>query len=186
MTTIAEHTVDLSLLPEKANILDLGCLGFLFTNHMRSLGHKVTAVDIQDLEGVYLKLAVVANDRAGGMAPIERSKDPQATRVTHGHYSGEWVQTTSVRQLVSRCGFFDLIKMDIEGSEYEVIMSLTEAPATQLSIEFHLHTGIYKDAQVKEMEDRLLSLGYFPVKHDKYPAHGLQANYWDSLFILQK
>ena len=30
ITEIAEHSVDLSLLPLKANILDIGCRGFLF------------------------------------------------------------------------------------------------------------------------------------------------------------
>ena len=33
VTTIAEHNVDESLLPEKATILDVGCQGFQFTNY---------------------------------------------------------------------------------------------------------------------------------------------------------
>jgi hypothetical protein len=189
ITVIAEHSVDLSLLSEKANILDLGCRGFLFTNELRRLGHNVEAVDIDDLFNPtgdnkwthYDQMAITGFD---GVVGIERNNDPQATKIGHG---SEKVQcmTLATFSKFKNILFWDLIKIDIEGSEYEVIMSLTEPPAKQLSIEFHLHTGIYGDAQVKEMEDKLLSLGYFPAKHDKYPAHGLSPNYWDSLFILQ-
>lgn len=194
MTTVAEHTYEETLLPEKANILDLGCRGFLFARHMQSLGHKVVCVDLDsDVEFMggteygTITAAVIADNSAAIMVPYEKTKDPQATKVTPGKITGNWAQTTTVSKLTRLYGLkmWDLIKIDIEGSEYEVIMSLTEPPAKQLSIEFHLHTGIYGDAQVKEMEDKLLSLGYFPVKHDKYPAHGLSPNYWDSLWILK-
>lgn len=189
MITVAEHTYEETLLPEKANILDLGCRGFLFTNELRRLGHNVEAVDIDDLfkpdgsnEWIYYEqMAITGFD---GVVGIERSIDPQATKIGHG---SEKVQcmTLATFSKFKNILLWDLIKIDIEGSEYEVIMSLTEPPAKQLSIEFHLHTGIYGDAQVKEMEDKLLSLGYFPAKHDKTRQHGLGLNYWDSCWILQ-
>jgi hypothetical protein len=75
--------------------------------------------------------------------------------------------------------------MDIEGAEKDVIWDLDSPPAKQLSIEFHLHTKVYPESAIKEMEDKLLSLGYFPVKHDKTSAHGCGMNYWDSLWILK-
>lgn len=183
ITVIAEHSVDLSLLPEKANILDLGCRGFEFAKELTRRGHVVYPVDIDILHDAPMKYYRFGIGQFDGQCSVEHSKDPQATRMVPGFGIPMFTLAGLAKHV--EVEFFDLIKMDIEGSEYEVIMSLTEPPAKQLSIEFHLHTGIYGDAQVKEMEDKLLSLGYFPVKHDKYPAHGLSPNYWDSLWTLK-
>lgn len=188
ITTIAEHSVDLSLLPNNANILDLGCRGFLFADELLRIGHFVICVDCDDLgnDRLYYKTAITSEN---GLCRVNHSKDPSATTVTKAllPLAGFDVQMYTLKTFSEKVGidFWDLIKMDIEGSEYEVIMPLTEPPAKQLSIEFHLHTKIYGDAQVKEMEDKLLSLGYFPAKHDKTSAHGMGLNYWDSLFILK-
>lgn len=182
MTTIAEHTVDLSLLPPCAKVMDAGCRGFLFTDEMRRLGHEVYAIDIDNLWPRQHFILAIAGYT--GKCAVQKSKDPQATKMIAG-FDVQCYTIKDFSKLVD-VPFWDLIKLDIEGAEYEVIMSLTEPPATQLSIEFHLHTKIYGDAEIKEMEDMLLSLGYFPVKHDKTSQHGCGLNYWDSLFILQK
>jgi hypothetical protein len=182
IATIAEHTVDLSLLPEEAKVMDAGCRGFLFTDEMRRMGHEVYAIDIDFLWPRQHFLCAIAGYT--GTCSVKKSNDPQATQMVAGSelpcYTIE-----DFGKLVD-IQFWDVIKLDIEGAEYPSIMALTEPPATQLSIEFHLHTGIYGDSQIKEMEDKLLSLGYFPVKHDKTSQHGCGMNYWDSLFILQK
>jgi hypothetical protein len=181
MTTIAEHTVDLSLLPENAKVMDAGCRGFLFTDEMRRLGHEVYAIDIEFLFPRQHFIVAIAGYT--GKCSVKKDKDPQATRMMAG-FDVQCYTIKDFSKLVA-VPFWDLIKLDIEGAEYDAIMSLTEPPATQLSIEFHLHTKIYGDAQVKEMEDKLLSLGYFPVKHDKTSEHGCGMNYWDSLWILK-
>jgi hypothetical protein len=193
MLTIAEHTVEDTLLGPGAIILDLGCRGFLFMNELyEKHKYSVFGVDcdyyLEASPFHYLRLAIT--DFNGTVYVIRDDKDPQATKITKDkNQKGvkHAIPAMTLRSLMTMLGFYsaDLIKIDIEGSEYEVIMSLTEPPAKQLSIEFHLHTKVYGDAQVKEMEDKLLSLGYYPAKHDKYPAHGLPANYWDSLWILK-
>lgn len=188
---IHEHSVDTSLLPDGANILDIGCRGFLFTNHFRNLGYSVVAVDIDVFTGEdYHCCAISGGDFK---VRVNRTNDPQATNISDlpseesdlpllNCYS---LKTFSEDKIHPPVLFWDLIKMDIEGSELSVIRSLEKAPAKQLSIEFHLHTGIYGMNEMKIMEDKLLSLGYFPVKHDCYEQHGAGKNYWDSLFILQ-
>lgn len=178
---IHEHLVDTSLLPAKAKILDIGCRGFLFTDHFKRRGHDVTAVDIDDIEGgKYERLAISGHT---GVIGIETFKDPQATRTCPGkdlecftlHDFSDMVKTP----------FWDLIKIDVEGAELEIINSLTKAPAKQLSIEFHLHTGIYSDVDVKLMVKKLNSLGYIVASHELTSQHGAGFNYWSSLFILE-
>lgn len=179
--TIAEHSVDLDLLPAKAKILDLGCLGFVFTDEMRRLGHDVLAVDIQKFDrDDYFQIAI--SDKVGRVG-IKQTKDPQAATITEG--SEIMCMDLKMLMLTARVEFFDLIKMDIESSEYQVIMSLEKPPAKQLSIEFHLHTKVYGLAEMNHMYNKLENLGYAAVSHKATSQHGCGLNYWDSLFILR-
>jgi len=181
ISEVCEHSVRLDLLPEKANIIDIGCRGFQFTNYMRELGHKVTAIDIDALHNqTYYRLAITGKD---GRVGIHRNNDPQATRIKEGDELLSMTLETFSKSIGIE--FWDLIKMDIEGSEYDVIMSLKKAPSKQLSVEFHLHTGIYGQAQMKEMEDKLRKLRYEFVQHKLTEQHGAGFNYWSSLFILK-
>lgn len=181
MITVAEHTYEETLLPEKANILDLGCRGFLFTDELRRLGHLVYAVDIEPLHPRQNFICAIAG--VTGKCSVQKSNDPQATRITAGFDIPSYTLKDFSQMVV--VPFWDLIKIDIEGSEYEVIMSLTEPPAKQLSIEFHLHTKIYGEKEMREMEAKLSSLGYEAVSHVMTSQHGMGMNYWDSLFLLR-
>ncbi len=189
METIAEHQVEISLLPYAAKILDLGCRGFLFSNEMKRRGYSVTCVDcdptIYDSQNWYYNIAITNRN---GWVAIERSNDPQATRVNHrndGAPSGLVpAMTLEAFSRMVHTDFWDFIKTDVEGSEYEIIMGLRVPPAKQIEVEFHRHTGIYGDTQVKEMVNKLESLGYLVASHEKTAQHGLQPNYWSSLFIL--
>lgn len=185
---ISEHSVDMAILPSKAKILDLGCRGFLFAKILQDLGHTLVTVDIQDFpEEMSSGIAVgnfypVAITNYNGKCGVAKSNDPQAMKIKEGDEIHCYTLEEFSRLM--DIPFWDLIKIDIEGSEYEVIMSLTKAPAKQLSIEFHLHTGIYDMAKMKDMEEKLLLLGYEIAKHELTEAHGAGFNYWDSLFIL--
>jgi len=178
ITTIAEHSVDLELLPEKSNILDLCCRGFLFADYMRSLGHNVVCVDIDHLTGgSYHRVAISDyNGRAG----VQRFHDPQATQIKEGDEVACYTLENFIQNSETK---FDLIKIDVEGAEYQIIQSLTVAPAKQLSIEFHLHTGAYTQNEMKLMETKLMLLGYEKTRHELTAQHGAGFSYWDSLFI---
>jgi len=182
---IAEHSVNTELLPNNASILDLGCRGFLFAKELQSRGHMLVTVDIEDfpLEQTVGHFFPVAITNHNGKCGIARSSDPQATKIKEGEEIDCYTLEAFSQMLLTP--FWDLIKIDIEGSEYEVIMSLTKAPATQLSIEFHLHTGVYGMDSVQEMLDKLEDLGYEIAKHELTEAHGCGYNYWSSLFILK-
>lgn len=183
MEVIAEHSVDLSLLPEKAKILDIGCLGFGFTDAMVALGHYVASVDIQMLPGGRDYFHCGISDYIGFCELEMVGTDIQATRLVR---SSRGIPCWTLEAFSQNHGvsFWDLIKIDVEGSEYEIIMSLEKAPAKQLSIEFHLHTGVYGQTEMLMMEDKLKSLGYEAVSHEYEERHCAGKDYWNSLFIL--
>lgn len=179
--TIAEHSVAIDLLPEKAKILDLGCRGFIFTDEMRRRGHTVLAVDCDKFErDDYFQIAI---SNKIGRVGIKRTSDPQATTIMEG--LEVMCMDLKMLMLTAQVEFFDLIKMDIEGSEREVIMSMDKPYAKQLSIEFHLHTGVYDQGGIMDMCAKLMTLGYKIVSHEMSAQHGLSPNYWSSLFILK-
>lgn len=182
LQTIAEHTVDLDLLTEPSVIIDIGCRGFEFTNYFRKLNHRVYPIDIDVLHNPdYYRVAITGEN---GYVGVKRNKDPQATCVTEGN---EIVSMTIEKFMSSEnYNFVDLIKIDVEGSEKDIILSLVEPPAKQLSIEFHLHTGIYSYPEVALMVGKLKSLGYEVIQHELESRHGAGKNFWDSLFILRE
>lgn len=186
--TIAEHSVDLDLLPEKAHILDLGCLNFIYCDEMRRRGHRVTAVDIQKLNSEhYWRLAITNYD---GYGYVIYNNDIQATsfssdQPTHLRYERIKCRTLKSFMKFIEVQSFDLIKMDVESSEREIILSLDFAPARQIEIEFHLHTGAYNENAVNVMVNHLHGLGYKTASHKKTAQHGCGMNYWSSLFILR-
>ena len=185
--TIAEHSCIPSLFDwENAGgvtVLDCGCRGFEFTKAMGELGAWVWSIDCDELEGDYIQAAL--SDREG-IAYLKKTDDPQATRIvrTKTEFPIDCITLAKILE-ITMVKFFDLIKLDIEGSEFEVIMSLDKAPAKQLSIEFHLHTGIYGWLEMVMMEDKLKSLGYETIQHNLEERHGCTKNYWDSLFVLK-
>lgn len=187
--TIAEHSFIPSLFPYSgARVLDAGCRGFEFTKELKPFRCKVWCIDADKIEedeiGTYDMLAL--SDFTGS-GYLLKSEDKQATRIQKQPVTDCIVPCTTLKSLSVFYGieFWDLIKLDIEGSEYEVIMSMEKPYAKQLSVEFHLHTGIYGWLEMVMMEDKLKSLGYETIQHNLEERHGCTKNYWDSLFVLK-
>lgn len=176
---IAEHSVCLELLPEKSNVLDLGCRGFLFSEAMEDLGHKVYAIDIDDFPNRnYYKLAISDKD---GFCSVVHTSDPQAKHISEG---GDLKKMTidSFSKMVN-VDKWDLIKIDIEGEEIPILKSLNHPVAKQLSVEFHAHCV---PSQTKESLDELidwLSQWYNVYNRNWITMHGVSENYWDILFV---
>lgn len=182
MISIAEHLIDYVQLPAVAKVLDLGCRNMIFTNEMRRLGHIVFPVDIDELgHEDYYRVAISDFD---GLCGLMKTDDAQGTRIDKRGNGIDCYTLESFSKL-REVDFWDLIKMDVEGSEFEIIMTLQKAPAKQLSIEFHLHTGIYHQHEVDLMVNKLKALGYQIASHEYTNEFGAGMNYWSSLFILK-
>lgn len=195
IVTIAEHSfvpyIPGGIFPyDGAKVLDAGCRGFEFARSIaQSHRCKVWCIDADRLE-IYERdcfYDMVALSDFVGTGYLVKSGDKQATRIQKQPKTDYEIQCTTLKALsvYYNVEFWDLIKLDIEGSEYEVIMSLDKAPAKQLSIEFHLHTGIYGQTEMTMMEDKLKALGYEAIQHDYTEQYGAGKNYWNSLFILK-
>lgn len=183
ITVIAEHSVNLALLPHKAKILDAGCRGFDFFMQLTGLGHEVYPLDIDTLDTriPYHRLALAHKN---GFCAIQRfDNDPQSTRIGSEHLSTEPVEMITVTDFSQRVGVhhWDLIKLDIEGEEYKILERATHPMATQVSVEFHEHTD--KRIGRDKLDDLLNRLSQFYYINNRVweSRHGAGFNYWDIL-----
>lgn len=188
ITVIAEHSVNLELLPMHAKILDLGCRGFDFTDQLRALGHTVYPVDIDDLQTrkSYHRIAISYKN---GFCRVQTfANDPQSTRIlpdSHENATGELVEMMTISEFSKRKNVdnWDLIKIDIEGEEYKILEGAQHPMATQISIEFHEHTD--RKIGKERIDDLLERLSKFYVIYNQNweARHGAGFNYWDILLI---
>lgn len=177
--TVAEHTYDETLLPEReAMILDAGCGDFEFMEHFVKQGHNVLAVDIRDFGKYAWRLAITGKN---GRVGIKHDSDGQATKVV----DGDEIRSYTIQEFarINDIEMFDLIKLDIEGSEIDAILAMTRPMGRQITVEFHMHCG-QKREDVDKAVDYLHSLGYITVQHELTDQHCAGFNYWNSLFKL--
>lgn len=176
--TIAEHTVRTERLGNGSNILDLGCRGFEFANHFRPK-HNVYCIDIADLEGAYFQMAI---SERSGRCSIEKTQDEQGWHIKQGVE----IRMSTIAEFSKLMGVthWDIIKMDIEGEEYNILSSPdTHHPlADQISVEFHAHTGRQTREQLDSLLDYLKTWYYIENRYWE-DRHCAGFNYWDVLLI---
>jgi hypothetical protein len=184
---IAEHSVCLDLLPDKARILDAGCRGMEFTHFFRDKGHSVMAIDIADLgsEQSYVRAGI---STVTGKAQVTNHVDPQARHIykpipagSYVHKDDDEVYVFTFKELENGEPF-DLVKLDVEGEEFHVLTQAKHPMAPQVSVEFHAHCG----QQTKEHLDHLLLFlsEWYTIHNQVWESrHGAGFNYWDVLLI---
>ncbi len=185
ISRIAEHSVDLDLLTGGICI-DAGCLGFAFSEAMRDKGLEVWAYDIQSMippTGIhFLQCAIMADD---GVYYYTDTKDPQAKYISESGIKVPGIELNYLLREHREDGeSVDVLKLDIEGSEYKILSNpLFEPLAKQITVEFHMHAHRQLHDQYFDKCMENLLKHYVAVKHELTSEHGAGPNYWDSLFI---
>jgi FkbM family methyltransferase len=185
---IAEHSVDLNLLSGGVCI-DAGCRGFKFAEAMRDLGCYVLAMDLEYMEPenpeniLFMKRALMVEP---GQYYYVDTKDQQAKYISNAGIPVPSISLNDLYNVVKTTdvNHIDVLKLDIEGSEYRVLADPAFQPLPkQISVEFHMHCHRKLHDQYYEacMENLLKS--YVPVQHELTQAHGAGWNYWNSLFV---
>jgi FkbM family methyltransferase len=185
---IAEHSVDLNLLSGGVCI-DAGCRGFKFAEAMRDLGCYVLAMDLEYMEPenpeniLFMKSALMVEP---GQYYYVDTKDQQAKYISNAGIPVPSISLNDLYNVVKTTdvNHIDVLKLDIEGSEYRVLADPAFQPLPkQISVEFHMHCHRKLHDQYYEacMENLLKS--YVPVQHELTQAHGAGWNYWNSLFV---
>lgn len=191
---IQEHSVDLSLLKRDSKVLDLGCRNFNWSNAMLEYIDRVYCVDadndIHPPDALRLSFLPAAVGVKADIAQFIKFGNGTGNFV----HAGEALPAEHVKQDVFvwtikdiseafEIDYWDLIKFDIEGSETDILMNLTEPIADQLTVEMHQHTQKRKSIDyVNEMFDHLKT--WYDIPYIDYSKkHGLCENWWDVLMV---
>jgi len=182
----AGHSFDEDRIPQEAWILDAGCRDYEFASFMEDRGHHVVTIDADASITPDLPMALVGEGKPEFARYIAAQ---EAGRVIfEENHTLQEVPTITIRKLADKFGVrFDLVKMDIEGSEYDVLLTWPGPVATQISVEFHEPTGQGTAKHGAGVYDRIIKhLGqwYDLVKHDPTPFPD-GVNYYDSLWVLR-
>lgn len=193
MERIADHTFQPELL-RGLPVLDAGCRYFKFSEYFARRGHRVIALDaardvVCNSAGVeYFNLAL---DASSGSRPFSTWYGPESNTLTiQPDARTVQVSTRSVSDLMTELAIkhWDVVKLDIEGGEYEILLNWPGPVATQITVEFHEHRNF--NLRGKDYYSELLTyLGkwYRPLQHEAVPCapSKIGLNYWDSLFVLK-
>jgi FkbM family methyltransferase len=193
--TITDHTVETDFLKPGSWALDAGCLGFEFTNVLLDMGLKVIALDPGEemppaRNGlVFLKAALVGDHfRHFKWQSVPHS--PTDSHLVETDY--DLVKTYTILELMQEYNIeqFSLVKLDIEGSEYDVLTKLPGPISKQFSIEFHLHVWEFFAKSLSDAEwQQLLAYEhlvqwYEPRVYSRTkPSWSRHENYCDALFV---
>ncbi len=203
MITLSEHTVDETRLSPHGAVLDLGCIHFGFSLAIRNYCDTVICVDPSPIVTsvppgvIFESKAVVPHGAQTSSIALTLHDDPLRSSVVDAPSviaPRVYRPTISIPDLMKKYHIrqFDLIKMDIEGSEYGILSSIDWRWAKQYSIEFHDFLGMnpYGENEQLYYENLFSSMQPFceVLQHERTAIsspHGDVYNYWDSVFGLK-
>ena len=188
--TIHEHSIDLDLLTG-GWVIDAGCRNWNFSKMMKDFGEKVYALDLEALSkpdniDFFVQKPLLSTSRE---ITVNILNDPNASFVDSTRHSRSInsfsLASITLPEIYEQVGLeIDVLKLDIEGSEYEILTDPNFLPIPrQISVEFHEHC--FPDKHAIHFESCLLNLqkNYEPFNLHRVPMHGCNPNYWDVLFI---
>ena len=186
LEVIDNHSVVVGLLTKGA-VLDAGCRGFRFAKWFAERGHEVVALDpspdIQDPMIPNITFGNVALAFPSEQKYLVMTEDPEARYLTNSLVKGQ--QSMAVRQTwLDHAKSWDVVKLNIEGSEFEILKNWPGPIARQIVASFHQHCH-YARRTEKEIAGALTHLErwYKVFNHVKEKRYGCSENYWDTVFI---
>jgi FkbM family methyltransferase len=207
MITIKEHTIEETIIDKNGWVLDLGCVNFGFSLEIKKYCNNVICVDpnpnIKEIPDglIYENIAITHDenltenvyylyDDISGYSLLNPSND------TCRLLSEQIINLTTIKKLMLKYDIekFELIKFDIEGSEYKILENLDWSISKQFSVEFHdfrnmnpyyPNNEIYYDKLLDQIKDKFDVITHSNTHHPGFPL-GMGYNYWDSLFVEKK
>ena len=196
---IASHTVDLDRLPQMCNVLDVGCRDFDFSRGVldeRPYG-TVVALDpspsakptVLDSSITFIPKALTGGDKKTARLFTGSTGHGDFLSAAEAYYDmvPVEVECTTITELCKGTPFWDVVKLDCEGSEFGILEKWPGRVARQISVEFHDWTmpNLVRDNPDywRKLFERLGKCGYHVVQHE-LSQQGAGIGHWDTLIVL--
>lgn len=203
MIKLQEHTIEESLIDKNGWVLDLGCINFQFSLELKKYCNNIICVDpnpnitnIPD-EIIFERAALISDNREEvdyfiyddiqGYSLLNPTRDWCTLKEI------STIKSINIDYIMKKYNIekFELIKFDIEGSEYDILSKIDWSISKQFSIEFHdfrfmnpyyPNNEIYYSNLFEKIKDKFEILQHEKTEHPGFPD-GMGSNYWDSLFV---
>ena len=194
---IDNHSVAVDLLTDLP-VLDAGCRGFKFTEHFAKRGHTVVALDpapgieVPNIEGTrwsYFYPWALVGPTQPKRAYLRMTEDAEARHLTNAPKEGDpAIECKSIAEIMDYCKIaqWDLVKLNVEGSEYDILAQWPGEIARQIVVSFHEHTGNRRGEAAIEGIVEHLGRWYAPAQHVFDERYCAGRNAWDSVFVLKE
>lgn len=194
---IAQHSFELDRLPERPWVLDVGSRALAFTNGMRALrpGAFIFAMEpdptIETTAGCFLiRKALVGDDRTESRYASYSTGEGNFLTDAESYHDAEMftVSCINIEKLMAWLSrpHWDLVKLDCEGSEFQILENWPGPIATQISVEFHDwdRRDRYPESYYYRLFAQLGQMGYRVVQHE-LSVQGVGCGHWDTLLVLE-
>ncbi len=196
--TYSEHSYYEDKITDHPVMIDLGSCKGDFTRHFfeKYRNSKIVMIEPSKTNFEYIssdpffdkieKHFLALAETSGKI--LEFNEDPSSVQngsLLFNYFKGITykVSTISLNEIVSRFDYVDLVKMDVEGAEWESIMGLDEeslSKISQLTVEFHDFIDPSLVHKTEAAVKKLLDFGYKLEYSSTNWMHG--SKYYDSLF----
>jgi len=202
---LASHTVDLDLLPESPTVLDVGCRWFDFSQAILKERPQAKIIALDPANDVHMlksrpfmractfvRAALVGTGHA--RQQFAHFSTGEGDFLTTQTYFPGWdkqpefyeVECMSIGELMLQHSIkhWDLVKLDCEGSEFDILERWPGPIATQVSCEFHdwdkpvYRSETYYDGLWKK-------LPWYRIVQHEFTRQGNGIGHWDTLIVLR-
>lgn len=199
LTVVDNHSVAEDLLT-KGPVLDAGCRGFHFAEHFAKRGHPVACMDpdpsvtpppsLSDLVvwSHFLRAALVAPGYPKHMR-LRMTEDAEARHITQAEQEGDpliYCMTIADVMTDLHVSQWDLVKLNVEGAEYDILAQWPGPISRQIVVSFHEHTDRRRGEYAIQNIVEHLGKWYVPIRHEFDERYCAGRNAWDSVFCLKE
>src|SRR3990167_3357318 len=184
-TVIDNHSFREDLLT-KGPVLDAGSRGLRLAKWFRDRGHTVIALDPgedEKADGIHcVPMALVYSRLAGANVSLVKTDDLEA-RYINPTLGDVYAISIPILMHDFKIVKWDLIKLNIEGSEYDILDEIEGPIARQIVFSFHEHTN---RARGRKECDRIIDKlrQWYDIYNQTWEKrYGCSENYWDVVVI---
>lgn len=198
---IKEHTFFDNFLRKEINVVDLGACRGEFINEINNLYNIKKAIlveanptnfaQLKTLPNYVLYNKAISSVNGGKIEFYEDPNSPYNGSKDFNYFNGikHQIETINLETLCkdNDIDFIDILKIDIEGAEYDVLENLSDSffnKIGQITIEFHDFVNPELKPRTKQIVERIKSLGFSYIAKPISYMNG--SDFYDVLFFRPK